>query len=162
QVVHAEVEWKMVEEDVSHLEAEEREERLEAIGREERERGFDLGEAPLLRVRLVKVGEEERRLLGGVDPLLRDARAVRGRMREWERRDGERRQGRKAGLRGRGGQYGDYAEWQREWLGGEELKREVEYWRRELEGAEPLEVSTDGVRPAVASYGGGEERFVVS
>jgi hypothetical protein len=41
--------------------------------------------------------------------------------------------------------------WQREWLSGEILERQVEYWRQALAGVEPLARATDQPRPAVAS-----------
>ena len=52
-------------------------------------------------------------------------------------------------------QYADYAVWQREWLSGEELERQVRYWREELAGAPPVvELPTDRPRPVVQSYRG--------
>ncbi|WP_240357202.1 condensation domain-containing protein, partial [Myxococcus eversor] len=51
--------------------------------------------------------------------------------------------------------YADYAEWQRGWLQGEVLEQQVEYWRRQLEGApRALELVTDKPRPAVQSFRG--------
>jgi non-ribosomal peptide synthetase component F len=60
-------------------------------------------------------------------------------------------------------QYADYASWQREWLQGEVLEEQVQYWRTQLAGApQMLELPTDRVRPAIQSYRGGYERFVLS
>ncbi|HEY0553140.1 MAG TPA: amino acid adenylation domain-containing protein, partial [Thermoanaerobaculia bacterium] len=57
-------------------------------------------------------------------------------------------------------QYADYAVWQRQWLAGETLAGEMDYWRRQLAGAPPLlELPTDRPRPAVQSYRGGTLRF---
>src|SRR5262249_33448373 len=53
-------------------------------------------------------------------------------------------------------QYGDFAEWQRSWLRGARLERELEYWTRELEGMPTaLELPTDRPRRALAGLGGG-------
>ncbi len=53
-------------------------------------------------------------------------------------------------------QYADYATWQRGWLRGERLEREVDYWRQRLEGIEPLlALPLDRPRPAVATWAGG-------
>ncbi len=47
-------------------------------------------------------------------------------------------------------QYADYAAWQREWLQGEVLARQLDYWRRQLDGASGvLELPTDHRRPPV-------------
>ena len=59
-------------------------------------------------------------------------------------------------------QYADFAVWQREWLRGEVLDEQLGYWRRRLEGAPPLlELPADGPRPAVASWRGGVESFLI-
>ncbi len=52
-------------------------------------------------------------------------------------------------------QYADYALWQRDWLQGEVLERQVAYWKQQLSGAPAaLELPTDRPRPAVQSYRG--------
>jgi amino acid adenylation domain-containing protein len=52
-------------------------------------------------------------------------------------------------------QYADYALWQREWLQGEELERQLGYWREKLSGLPVLELPPDHPRPPVRTYGGG-------
>ena len=52
-------------------------------------------------------------------------------------------------------QYADFAVWQREWLQGEVLEKQLGYWRKQLEGAPALlELPTDQPRPAAQSYRG--------
>ena len=47
-------------------------------------------------------------------------------------------------------QYADYAAWQRQWLRGEVLERQLAYWRAQLAGVPAaLELPTDHARPAV-------------
>ncbi|HYX23392.1 MAG TPA: condensation domain-containing protein, partial [Thermoanaerobaculia bacterium] len=54
-------------------------------------------------------------------------------------------------------QYADFAVWQRSWLHGEVLEREIDWWRRQLAGLPPvLELPTDRPRPAMQSFRGGE------
>src|SRR6185437_13949228 len=55
-------------------------------------------------------------------------------------------------------QYGDYAEWQREWMEGEVLEEELKYWREKLGGVGVLELPVDHPRPAVMSQRGGRVR----
>src|SRR5262249_3347533 len=40
-------------------------------------------------------------------------------------------------------QYADYAVWQREYLQGEMLERQLRFWKRQLEGLRPLELPSD-------------------
>jgi amino acid adenylation domain-containing protein len=54
-------------------------------------------------------------------------------------------------------QYADYAVWQREWLQGEELERQLVYWRGQLEGMETLRLPADRARPALPTYRGSRE-----
>jgi len=52
-------------------------------------------------------------------------------------------------------QYADFSVWQRSWLHGEVLEREIDWWRHQLAGLPPLlELPTDRPRPAVQSYRG--------
>src|SRR5437868_8842876 len=51
-------------------------------------------------------------------------------------------------------QYADFALWQRQWLQGEVLERQLRYWREQLEGLEALELPTDRPRPATPSHRG--------
>lgn len=55
-------------------------------------------------------------------------------------------------------QYADYAAWQREWLHGEVLEKELNYWRKQLSGApEVLNLPFDRPRPATESFEGAIE-----
>ena len=59
-------------------------------------------------------------------------------------------------------QYGDFAEWQRSWLEGELLDREVRHWQSSLAGMPAaLELPTDRPRPPVASMRGAWSRTTI-
>src|SRR5688572_16286462 len=52
-------------------------------------------------------------------------------------------------------QYADFAQWQREYLSGETLNKQLQYWRKQLDGAPLLpQLPTDRVRPAVQTFRG--------
>ncbi len=51
-------------------------------------------------------------------------------------------------------QYADFAVWQREWLQGEVLERQLAYWRERLAGAPVLDLPTDRPRPPEQSFRG--------
>ncbi|MCP4663416.1 MAG: AMP-binding protein, partial [bacterium] len=56
-------------------------------------------------------------------------------------------------------QYADFAVWQRNWLSGEVLERQLAYWRVELADMPLLELPTDRPRPVVQSFRGAVETF---
>jgi amino acid adenylation domain-containing protein len=65
------------------------------------------------------------------------------------------KEGRRAPLPELAVQVRDYAAWQRDWLQGEVLRGETEYWHRHLAGSpEVLELPVDRPRPPVASLRG--------
>jgi len=51
-------------------------------------------------------------------------------------------------------QYADYSVWQRDWLQGEALEKQVAYWREQLAGVPFLELHTDRPRPAIRTPNG--------
>jgi non-ribosomal peptide synthetase component F len=54
-------------------------------------------------------------------------------------------------------QYLDFGLWQRAWLAGEVLERQLAYWRERLAGAPPLDLVTDRPRPALRTHDGAAE-----
>src|SRR6185369_8627371 len=57
----------------------------------------------------------------------------------------------------------DYAVWQRQWLAGEVLEAELQYWKNKLASASGvLELPTDRPRPAIQSYRGAMESLLLS
>ena len=60
-------------------------------------------------------------------------------------------------------QYVDFAAWQRQWLQGEILQAQLDYWQKKLSGALPvLEFPTDHPRPAAQTYNGSVISSVLS
>jgi amino acid adenylation domain-containing protein len=57
-------------------------------------------------------------------------------------------------------QYADCARWQRQWLQGEELQKQLRYWKEHLAGApQKLQLPTDHPRAAAQSYRGRDVVF---
>jgi non-ribosomal peptide synthetase component F len=60
-------------------------------------------------------------------------------------------------------QYADYAVWQRQWLQGEALEAQLNYWKDNLGGELPvLELPTDRPRPKVQAHRGAIESLALS
>src|SRR5262245_11722631 len=51
-------------------------------------------------------------------------------------------------------QYQDYASWQRRWLQGEVLERQLAYWKKQLDGVAVLQLPTDHPRPTAQRFNG--------
>ena len=59
-------------------------------------------------------------------------------------------------------QYADFAHWQRLWLTGEVLERQLSYWRDQLADLAPLELPMDRPRPAIQTYNGAHHSVSLS
>jgi len=58
-------------------------------------------------------------------------------------------------------QYADFAVWQRQWLTGEVYEQQRQYWVKQLQGLEPLEMPVDFPRPPVPSLAHATARFIL-
>jgi amino acid adenylation domain-containing protein len=59
-------------------------------------------------------------------------------------------------------QYADFAEWQRDWLQGEVLEEQLDYWRKRFEGIpQVLELPTDRPRPALQTFHGARRTIIL-
>jgi hypothetical protein len=59
-------------------------------------------------------------------------------------------------------QYADFAEWQRQRFRGEQLERQLAYWKAQLKGISVLALPMDRPRPAVQSYRGASRTLILS
>ncbi|HEX8174908.1 MAG TPA: amino acid adenylation domain-containing protein [Pyrinomonadaceae bacterium] len=124
---------------------------------------FDLSTGPLLRVLLLRLSPEEHALLLVMHHIISDGWSLGVMVREVSRMYESYVAGEVPQFEELQIQYADYAVWQREWLSGEVLERELEYWREQLRGSSGvLEVMGDRVRPAVISHRGGVEEIEIS
>jgi amino acid adenylation domain-containing protein/non-ribosomal peptide synthase protein (TIGR01720 family) len=126
---------------------------LAAVQREARG-SFDLEAGPLFRVALFRIGEQDHVLLLNLHHSVADGWSIGVLAREMKILYEAYVEGRKAGLAELGVQYGDFALWQREWLQGEVLEKQLCYWRKQLEGITRLELPTDRAHPVEREFRG--------
>ncbi len=113
-------------------------------------RPFDLGEAPLLRVGLIRIAHERHLLLFDMHHIVSDGVSMNILIEEFLRFYQE--EGLLPALQI---QYTDYAVFQQEQLGSERLKAQEAYWLDAFRGSLPvLDLPGDEVRPAVRSFAG--------
>ncbi|HBO1922733.1 TPA: non-ribosomal peptide synthase/polyketide synthase [Pseudomonas aeruginosa] len=149
-------------EDCSGLPEAEQEARLREEAQRESLQPFDLCEGPLLRVRLIRLGEERHLLLLTLHHIVSDGWSMNVLIEEFSRFYSAYATGAEPGLPALPIQYADYALWQRSWLEAGEQERQLEYWRGKLGERHPvLELPTDHPRPAVPSYRGSRYEFSI-
>jgi amino acid adenylation domain-containing protein len=123
-------------------------------------RRFDLGAGPLIRVRLIKLGEGRQVLQYIMHHIIADARSVDVIGSELGKLYDSYTHGEASALEELELQYVDYAVWQRDYMKGLALQRRLEYWRQRLEGAPALlELQTDRTRSEIRTYRGGWQRL---
>ncbi len=154
QVIERELRIAVPLEDLSGKGEEEREERVKAAMREEASKPFDLSRGPVVRMSLLKLGEQEHVLLRTMHHIVSDGWSQGVFNREFMVLYEAFREGRESPLKELGVQYADFAMWQREWLEGGALDEGLKYWKEKLEGIpEELELPRDHARPAVQTFG---------
>ena len=142
--------------DLSSLAPAAREAEARRLAVEEARRPFDLEGGPLLRSRLLRLTGGEWLLLVTVHHIASDGWSTGVLIRELQALYGALLDGRPSPLAELAVQYADFAVWQREWLQGEVLERQLAWWREHLAGAAAvLELPADRPRPAVRSTRGG-------
>jgi amino acid adenylation domain-containing protein/FkbM family methyltransferase len=143
--------------------AERREREAVRLQAAEARRLFDLAAGPLFRVVLVRMAPAEHRLLVNQHHIVSDGWSVGLLVRELgvlyralaAGQEEVLGAGPVAGLAALAVQYADFAVWQRGWLSGAVLERELAYWRRRLAGAmSRLDLPTDRPRPAIKTSRG--------
>ena len=124
-----------------------------AIARELR-RPFTLDSPPLLRAALLHFAPDDHVLLVVMHHIVCDGWSVQVFLRELTAVYAAHADDRPAQLPELTIQYADYAVWQREQLSGAGLDALVAHWRDRLNGAQPLELPTDALRPSVRTSTG--------
>jgi amino acid adenylation domain-containing protein len=146
--------------DLSGLAESEREAALRAAAAAASKEPFDLGHGPLLRVKLLRLSEHEQVVLLTMHHIVSDGWSMGVLIREVATLYEAYSHGNESPLPELPVQYGDFAVWQRSWLQGDELERQMSYWRRQLGGELPgLELPADRRRPAVPTHSGAQSTF---
>ncbi|MCP4660532.1 MAG: amino acid adenylation domain-containing protein, partial [bacterium] len=124
------------------------------VGREA-VRCFDLARGPLLRVALLRLGDEHHLLSLNMHHIVSDGWSLGILFHELTTLYRAFLAGEPSPLEVLPIQYADFAVWQRQWFQGEVLAAQIEYWKRRLDGAPAtLDLPTDRPRPAQQTFQG--------
>ncbi len=148
--------------DLTHVRTDEREAELRSIVNHGSQQPFELDRGPMFRAELIELETEEHVLLLVMHHIVTDGWSMSVLVRElsvlYEAYSHEL----PSPLPELPVQYADFAAWQREWLQGDVLDQQVSYWRKQLAGAPAvLELPTDKPRPAIQTYRGWRQSFVL-
>ncbi len=148
--------------DLSCMAEKEREQAASVQRQQEYERPFDLEEAPPLRIGLVKLGPKEHVLQIVMHHIISDGWSEAILEEELKALYDAYCSGRPSPLHEMEIQYADYSLWQREWLQGEVLEKQMSYWREKLAGLPVLEIPRDHMRPQSVGRHGDVVHFRLS
>jgi amino acid adenylation domain-containing protein len=140
-----------------------REKEVQRLAIEEARRPFNLAQGPLLRASVLQIAEDEQVGLLTMHHIVSDGWSTGILIREMSVLYQAFCSGDSSPLAALPIQYADFAYWQREWLQGEFLQTQLDYWKQQLNGCPPLlELPTDRPRPAVRSFRGAQQSLLLS
>ena len=148
---------------LADLDEDARQAAIETIAEAEALAPFDLACGPLLRVRLLRLADQEHILLLTLHHIVADGWSMNVLIDEFLRLYDAAVAGSDARLEPLPIQYRDYALWQRSWLQAGEQERQLAYWQARLgDDHSPLELPLDRSRHGRPSYRGARHEFPVA
>jgi amino acid adenylation domain-containing protein len=154
QVIHPPQPFLLPVIDLRALAAEQAWQQAHRLSEQEGKCPCDLVQGPLLRTALLRVGPGSRVFLLTLHHSITDGWSNEILLQEISLLYQADVQGQPSPLAPLAFQYADYALWQRGWLQGKTLERQLVYWQTQLAGVPALELPTDYPRPAVQSSRG--------
>jgi len=163
QVINAATKLQLPIIDLQTLSETERETEALRQAMQDAQTSFNLEKDSLLRVSLLRLGETDHVILFTMHHIVSDGWSTGILIRELTTLYQTCDRGQPCNLPQLPIQYADFAVWQRQWLQGEVLNNQVNYWKQQLGGDLPvLELPTDRPRPAIQTDRGATESFALS
>ena len=132
------------------------------IASEEGKKSFDLTKGPLFRAVLLHLGPDQYLLALVMHHIITDGWSIAVLFREITSCYHSITNGQESNLPQLPLQYAEYAQWQREYMTGEVLAKQVGYWKSKLAGAQTiLDLPTDHPRPSTHSWHGATEELIL-
>lgn len=125
------------------------------LAREVARCSFDLATGPLICIRLLRLGDDEHLAVFNMHHIVSDGWSMNILVHDVAALCAAFLGGKPSPLAELPIQYADFSVWQREWLRGEILDRQLDYWKRQLGSGGPnIELPIDHSRPAIQRYEG--------
>ncbi|WP_164021375.1 non-ribosomal peptide synthetase [Pyxidicoccus trucidator] len=155
QLIHPQLDTRLPTVDLLAVPPEARETETRRLASEEALRPFDLERGPLLRTQLLRLGPTQHHLLVTLHHIVSDGWSINIMLRELGALYRAFSSGHPLELPSLPVQYADFAAWQRQWIQGDVLQAQLDWWREQLAGVPALlELPTDRPRPALQSHQG--------
>ena len=152
-------EVKLAVTDLSGFDETGREAAIEELIKAESKVLFDLAHGPLLRVKVLRLSDHDHVVAMTMHHIVSDGWSMLVLIKEVTALYAAYSRGEGSSLPEPPIQYADFAVWQREWLQGEELERQLSYWRKQLSDLPVLELPADRPRPVLINYRGAQLDF---
>ena len=163
QIIQTQTNWTLSIIDWQHLPLGEQESTLQQLVQQHAIQPFDLASEPLIRATLIILSETEHVLSVCMHHIVSDGWSMGVFIQELAALYNAYSQGQTSPLTPLAIQYADFALWQRQWLQGDVLQSQLNYWQKQLKDAPPLlSLPTDRPRPAVQTFAGAHQEFALS
>jgi hypothetical protein len=155
QVIRQELNIRLEETDLEELPEQDRDTALNEHLLRESKKPFDLKSDALMRIHLFRLQPAEHVFFMSVHHIVSDNWSTGLLVNEIMQIYSALSKGEDHHLQALPVQYADYAAWQRKWLQGKTLEKQLDYWKKELDSAPPiLEFPLDHPRPSFQTYNG--------
>nr|MDZ8289085.1 amino acid adenylation domain-containing protein [Nostoc sp. ChiSLP01] len=163
QIIQTQTNWTLSIIDWQHLPLGEQESTLQQLVQQHAIQPFDLASEPLIRATLIVLSETEHVLSVCMHHIVSDGWSIGVFIQELAALYNAYSQGQTSPLTPLPIQYADFAIWQRQWLQGDILQSQLNYWQQQLKDAPALlSLPTDRPRPAVQTFAGAHQEFAIS
>ena len=160
QIIHPAVPYRLSVSDLSGLTERDREAEISRLASVEAQLPFSLVEGPVIRAKLFRLVDDEHVIFFTMHHIVTDGWSIGVLVREFVTLYEAYSNGKESPLPEMSIQYADYSIWQRDWIQGDVLQSQLEYWKEALGGAPPvLEMPTDRPRPVVQTVSGAGQAF---
>ncbi|MEH1938078.1 MAG: amino acid adenylation domain-containing protein [Nostoc sp.] len=163
QIIQTQTNWTVTVVDLKHLSTTKQESALQQLAQQQAIEAFDLASEPLLRATLLVLSQTKHVFLVCMHHVVSDAWSINVLLQELAALYNAYSQGQFPSLAPLPIQYADFAIWQRDWLQGDVLQSQLNYWQQQLASSPALlSLPTDRTRPAVQTFAGAYQQFALS
>nr|CAC01604.1 peptide synthetase [Anabaena sp. 90] len=163
QIIQTATNWTLAVVDLKHLSTTAQEIAAQQLVQQQALQPFDLEKQALVRATLVVLSVTEHLFLVCMHHIVSDGWSMGVFVQELATLYNAYSIGQPANLAPLPIQYADFALWQRQWLAGDVLQNQLNYWQQQLKDAPALlSLPTDRPRPAVQTFAGAYHEFALS